>query len=636
MSLQVRWKPWVLVCALLLASLLHAQRQQTATTMPSGDALIAFLNQTIDWHQRVTTVAQGPVNAQELLYRESARQNARQVLRLGFDFARALAPLIDARQREPGAASTAPADARARSVAQQAAALATRVSELTAELESLDRQLQSAPAEDRAVLQARRDVIAAQLELAAAQRDVIQRFAGTLAAEGAGDGVSVLQRLEDLARSVPQSAVDPNEAAAPETTAATEAAVAQQQAFNPRSAGLFGLISHMFALSGRMAELDDLAEQAEALHEASERFRAPIRQQLIEFFRGSTTAASAAQPSTNPADLAAQRLDLQRRTARFKALAATAAPAREQATLLESSRENLRNWRTALRQQYVSTIRHLLVRLGILAATVIALVVISRVWRRATYRYVHDARRRRQLLLVRRLVITLAVVLIITGSIVSEFGSLATFAGLITAGIAVALQTIILSGVAYFFFIGRYGVRTGDRVTIQGITGDVVEIGLFRLYLMELAGKAMQPTGRIVGFSNAVLFQPQPFYKQTPGANYAWHELSFTLSPDTDYAIAEHRLLGAVEQVYSEYRDRVEQQHRAAARLLRLPLDPPRPQSQLRFTDAGLEFLVRYPVDLKDAGAIDDRITRRLLEAINEEPRLRLAPSGAPRIQSAA
>ena len=101
---------------------------------------------------------------------------------------------------------------------------------------------------------------------------------------------------------------------------------------------------------------------------------------------------------------------------------------------------------------------------------------------------------------VRRVVVAGVVVLIVVVGVMTEVGSLATFAGLITAGIAVALQTVILSGVAYFFFIGRFGVRVGDRVTISGITGDVVEIGILRLYLAELAGKPtdLHPTGRIV------------------------------------------------------------------------------------------------------------------------------------------
>ena len=114
--------------------------------------------------------------------------------------------------------------------------------------------------------------------------------------------------------------------------------------------------------------------------------------------------------------------------------------------------------------------------------------------------------------------------------------SLATYAGLLTAGLAVALQNVIVSIVAYFFLIGRYGLRVGDRVTISGVTGDVLEIGLVRLYLMEMTGGAadLQPTGRVVGFSNSVLFQPSALFRQMPGADYVWHSVALTLTPDTD------------------------------------------------------------------------------------------------------
>ena len=85
----------------------------------------------------------------------------------------------------------------------------------------------------------------------------------------------------------------------------------------------------------------------------------------------------------------------------------------------------------------------------------------SALWRRATLRYVQDARRRRQLLLVRRFVTGFLMMLIVLLGFVSEFSSLATFAGFLTAGIAVALQTVILSIAAYFTLIGRHGVRAG-------------------------------------------------------------------------------------------------------------------------------------------------------------------------------
>ena len=114
-----------------------------------------------------------------------------------------------------------------------------------------------------------------------------------------------------------------------------------------------------------------------------------------------------------------------------------------------------------------------------------------------------------------------------------------------------ALQSIILAGVAYFFVVGRYGIRLGDRVTVNGITGDVVDTGLFRFYLMELAGTGfdLHPTGRIVVFSNAVLFQSTALYKQIPGAEYTWHEVLMTLSPDSDYKLAQDLLMAAVQSV---------------------------------------------------------------------------------------
>src|SRR5205807_8484610 len=109
------------------------------------------------------------------------------------------------------------------------------------------------------------------------------------------------------------------------------------------------------------------------------------------------------------------------------------------------------------------------------------------------------------------------------------------------------------------------GVRVGDRVQISGVTGNVVDIGLIRLHLMELAGPGTdrQPTGRVVVFSNSIVFQPTAsFFKQIPGTNFGWHEVTLILSPDSDYHLAEQRMLSAVKSVYAKYRNRIEEQHR--------------------------------------------------------------------------
>src|SRR5262249_32336464 len=151
--------------------------------------------------------------------------------------------------------------------------------------------------------------------------------------------------------------------------------------------------------------------------------------------------------------------------------------------------------------------------------------------------------------------------------------------------------------------------------------------GLFSLHLMEVSGgTSTRPTGRVVVFSNSVVFQAgSGLFKPIPGTNFLWHEITLTLSPEGNYRQIEQRLLEAVNRVYSDYRDSMEIQRRSMERSLRtIPVKSLTPESRLRLTNSGLEVVIRYPVDLENAAEIDDRVTRELLEAIGRDPKLRL------------
>jgi small-conductance mechanosensitive channel len=110
----------------------------------------------------------------------------------------------------------------------------------------------------------------------------------------------------------------------------------------------------------------------------------------------------------------------------------------------------------------------------------------------------------------------------------------------------------------------------GDRISVSGVTGDVIYVGLVRLYLTELAGAGsdMHPTGRVVVISNSVLFMGTPLLKQIPGTAYAWHEVVVKLERDSDYSLAERKLLEAVNSVYSLYRESIEEQHQSLKGLM--------------------------------------------------------------------
>jgi small-conductance mechanosensitive channel len=275
--------------------------------------------------------------------------------------------------------------------------------------------------------------------------------------------------------------------------------------------------------------------------------------------------------------------------------------------------------------------------LGIVMALAIILVL-AEVWRRITFRYVPEYPRRKQFLVLHRVAIGFLCTVVLILGFISDFRSLATFTGFLTAGIAVSLQAVLLSFAAYFFIIGRYGIRVGDRISIAGITGDVVDIGLVRLYLMELAGTGLDfyPTGRIVVFSNAVLFQPStPLFKQIPGADYAWHEVVMLVTPDGNHQAAQEKLMAVVNAVYSNYREEIESQHASIEGRVDIQVAVPHPQVRLQFAEAGLELLVRYPVEIRNAPKMDEEMTRKVLELIATDPELKAAVSGTPQIRAA-
>ncbi len=120
-----------------------------------------------------------------------------------------------------------------------------------------------------------------------------------------------------------------------------------------------------------------------------------------------------------------------------------------------------------------------------------------------------DPERRHVILMTERVGLWFIIVIVAAFAFASDLGSLATFFGLLTAGVAVALQSVILSAVGYFVLVGRRGIRIGDRVQISGVTGDVADIGWLQFQIKEVDTRTEQPTGNVVTFSNSfVLASP--------------------------------------------------------------------------------------------------------------------------------
>jgi hypothetical protein len=177
----------------------------------------------------------------------------------------------------------------------------------------------------------------------------------------------------------------------------------------------------------------------------------------------------------------------------------------------------------------------------------------------------------------------------------------------------------LVSIVGYFFLIGKYGIRVGDRIQIGTVVGEVIDIGLVRMHLMELHSDGpLGPTGRVVAFANLIVFQASGgLFKQIPGVNLSWHESTLVLPAVSDYSAIKTKLLTAISRVVEEYRDEfVRQANAIKESTASISVDDTQPQVQMRLVGGRMEALIRYPVNLKHAAEIDERVSEAVLKSL--------------------
>jgi small-conductance mechanosensitive channel len=628
----------LLACGIVC--LATAAAPQTPTSAPlSAAQVLQFLDQTIDWYHGIAVQQQIASTPTDYAVLYDNRQAAAQAIRLAFEFARAEAAFV-------GEAANAPQGQAAvlsqyQSLGQLQARFDKQVQDTQAELDSDRQKLAAAAPKDRQQLQSQISELQGELDLAGARRDAVHsmlEFVTDSSANGLG-ATGLRAQVEALARTVPVMGQNPAPTGTPGAPTSAAPAATGAAALPPKKTeanGIWNLASDAIALAAKMRSIDSLIQQTNALEDAAKKLRAPYVAQLKTLSSRGDELGKAAD-TANSSTLQDERAQLDELAGQFKRLAAAVIPLSKQSVLLELYSKSLGNWKDAVRVDLRTDLKSLALRLGSLIFILAIVIAAADLWRRAVYRYVSDPRRRYQFLLLRRFVFWFLLAVIISFAFASSVGSIVTFAGLITAGVAVAMQGVIIAIVGYFFLIGKFGIRVGDRVQIGAVTGEVIDVGLVRFHLMELGGGrgADGPTGRVVAFSNSIVFQVGAgLFKQISGTNFAWHEITLTLVAQSDFASIKKRLLAAVDGVLAGYREEMERQTQEIARtVVSTPVGSLlQPKVELRFVATGVEAVIRYPVDLKSAAEMDERIARAVLKSLEEDPKVQLAGDGAANI----
>jgi small-conductance mechanosensitive channel len=632
-KIRGRRKPALLLLPLALLAAVGLPRvtAQTSETV-SGDAILNHLNAVIDWYRHAMTRIQTVGLPSDAMYQFNAQSMAAEVAKLAFQSAQAGAALLPASSASSGSETTSQ-----QSRAKLQSDVNARISALEAQISSLNQQIAGARKAQVQELIAQRESAQGELDLNNAMHQALDQMSQFVTTNGESGTTGLEGSVNELRRSVPElTSADAakNEAKPPSGANAM-----------PSSTGLIGEVVELYEQLQGMQQISQMMEETAHVRDAALKLRSPLQATLRATIQQGQQLASqsasppAATPATpaQPAKPVHERQQFDALATRFKQIAAATLPLSQEIILLDQSRSNFLEWHQSVVHASSRIVRSILARVVGIALAMAVILLLSEIWRRITFRYISDVRRRRQFLLLRRIVMGFCMGIVLILGFVSEFSSLATFAGFITAGLAVGLQTILLSVAAYFFLVGRWGIRVGDRISVAGVTGDVVDVGLVRLYLMELAGTGVDlySTGRIVVFSNSVLFQATtPLFKQLPGSDYTWHEVAVAVNAEGKVGLVEAALLDAVRSVHSGYDEELQRQLGTTERRIDIPLKVPKPHGQLQYGENGLEYVVRYPVGLHQVSEADEKITRKLLELL-QQPELQASVSGFPKIRAA-
>ncbi len=191
--------------------------------------------------------------------------------------------------------------------------------------------------------------------------------------------------------------------------------------------------------------------------------------------------------------------------------------------------------------------------------------------------------------------------------------------GLFTAGVTITLQEIILSiaGSVYIFLVKVY--KPGDRIEINGIKGDVIDIDSMYTTMMEIGEwvDSDNYSGRIVKLSNAFVFRG-PVYNYSRDFPFIWDELNLPIRYGSDMEEAKKIVMDIAQEVLSDFVKASLQQWKSVVGRYYIEDAMVEPTLAISLTDNWIRFNLRYIVDYKKRRHTAHLLNERIREAVEK------------------
>ncbi|HYU91086.1 MAG TPA: mechanosensitive ion channel domain-containing protein [Gemmatimonadales bacterium] len=204
--------------------------------------------------------------------------------------------------------------------------------------------------------------------------------------------------------------------------------------------------------------------------------------------------------------------------------------------------------------------------------------------------------------------------------------ALATFFGLLSAGLAIALKEPVSNVAGWAFILWRRPFEMGDRVQIGSHAGDVIDLGLFQFTLNEIGGwvDADQSSGRIIHVPNGKVFT-DPVANYNKGFQYIWNEVPVVVTFESDWRKAKQILTKVAFKHAEHLTAQAEQELLSASRQYVINYRKLTPIVYTKVVDYGVQLTIRYLIEPRKRRGTEHAIWEEILTEFANAPDIDLA-----------
>jgi len=635
----------LMVCCLLTLSCQNTQQRPGGSEPPAHSylQLLERLEVAGNRYRRATDLLKYSSSSLERSLAESHLQLTRQFLESEFELAdveaKSLA-LNEAGTSEGTAAPTAAEQSQYDKIAAEVWRLSAEVEEARERLTAARQNLKKAgtaeafrKAQQKVdQLQKEVDIADKKLDLAGSNLD-IQDYQRKRLASGASGALSISERLKMM-----------KEEFSPATKPAASAAVRNAEPAPPLTVaesqgGIVASVRDYFArrekaqsLQQAQQETQRLANQVKENLERRQRDLETLQAQHLELNRKTEAAYSQAyqllqKGGEAPAvarvleEADRQMLDSAGLEQRKELAGRALTVVRRQTGLVRDDGEKLASWTGVATEESSDSLFRVGSRIGIVLALVLVILILSHYLKKLPYKFTREGK---NLYYFRKLISFtsgLLIAVIVALNFMGDFGGLTAVLGLAGAGLAIALQDPIVSLVGWFLIVGRFGISVGDRVEINQVKGDVIDIGLLRISVLEVGNwvGAEQSTGRVVFFPNSFIFKSH-YFNYSTGNSFIWDEIRFTVTYESDWKKAREILEEVATRASQTFVEAAKNSQAQLERQYHISLGTLTPYVYVSIASNGVDLVLRYLTGIRKRRSTQDQICQEILQAFAAEP----------------